>query len=302
MGDQQQATENPGVQDEQSAKPVLVISKLLGPPPYVLDPETLADSFNPFPWMKGNSFRQVDENTLVKYGGSVTLVEAEAMDFISRQTSVKCPQVLGAYELDGTAHILMSFEHGKLLYEFWQDASESEKEAVIGKLQHYLKEMRGIKGDYVGGFNRNPCRAGEFEWDFDKTDHKYGPYADEDGFNHGIAEALSRASPKPDVEDPESPEYNRMYTIQQLVHSLRGHDIVFTHGDLHPGNILVQDDLNVVILDWNTAGFYPAYWEWYKATWHGTFMPSFIRQVERYIPPYWIEANILSQIYNWIVG
>ncbi|KAI1877604.1 hypothetical protein JX265_003612 [Neoarthrinium moseri] len=245
MVHQQPATENPSGQDELGGKPVLITSKLLGPPPYVLDPETLADSFNPFPWMIGNSFRQVDENTLVKYGVGVTLVEAEAMDFVSRQTSIKCPQVVGAYELGGTAHILMSFERGKPLEEFWHGASENEKEAVIGQLQHYLNEMRGIKGDYVGGFNRNSCVAGEFEWDFDKTDRKYGPYADEDGFNHGIAEALSRASPKPDVEDPDSPEYNRMYTTQQMVHSLRGHDIVFTHGDLHTGNIIVQDDLTV---------------------------------------------------------
>lgn len=114
-------------------------------------------------------------------------------------------------------------------------------------------------------------------------------------------EALSWASPGPDVEDPESTAFNRQYATRQLVHSLRGHDIVFTHGDLHTGNIMVEDGTIVVILDWNTAGFYPAYWEWYKATWHGTFMPSFIRQVERYIPPYWIEANIMNQIFSLII-
>ncbi|KFA68039.1 hypothetical protein S40285_09015 [Stachybotrys chlorohalonatus IBT 40285] len=120
----------------------------------------MADSFNPFPGVTGSCFRQVDENTLVKYGPSVTLAEAEAMNFVSRQTSVKCPKVIGAYELNGNAYILMSFVRGKSLKTFWKDATKDEKERVIGQLQCYLSEMRSIKGDYVGGFNLSPCVAG----------------------------------------------------------------------------------------------------------------------------------------------
>ncbi|KAI2616941.1 kinase-like protein [Hypomontagnella submonticulosa] len=293
------AEASPGQEEE---KPLLITSALLGPPPYVLDPQDLPDSFNPFPSNASNQIRQIDKDTLVKYGPRVSLAEAEAMDYISRHTSIKCPKVIGAYELNGEGHIIMSLEDGKPLPYFWESATDEEKEAVIEKLRHYLNEMRSIKGDYVGGFNRSPCVAGEFTWDFYQSDHKYGPYPDEHGFNEGIIEALLRASPGPESTDPESVGYNRMYATRQLVHSLRSHEIVFTHGDLNSGNILVQDDLTVVILDWYTAGFYPAYWEWYKATWHGVFKPSFIRQVERYIPPYWIEANIMNQMFDRILG
>ncbi|KAI1118547.1 kinase-like protein [Nemania sp. NC0429] len=288
---------------EQQEKPVLITSKQLGLPPYVVDPKDLGSAFNPFPDHSGCSFRQVDDDTIVKYGHGVTLAEAEAMDFISSHTSIKCPKVRGAYVLDNIGYILMSYENGRSLASFWESASEEEKETVIGNLKRNLSEMREIKGDYVGGFNRSRCVAREFEWDYDHSDnHQYGPYTDEYGFNEGIVEALRRASPYPENEDEESIGYSRMYATRQLVHSLRNHEIVFTHGDLHSGNILVQDDLTVVILDWYTAGFYPDYWEWYKATWHGEFKPSFIRQVERYIPPYWIEANIMDQIFNLILG
>ncbi|KAI2602025.1 kinase-like protein [Hypoxylon sp. NC1633] len=293
-------TESSPVQQE---KPLVISSSLLGPPPYVLDPQDLPGSFNPFPGKSGSQFRQIDEETVVKYGPDVSLAEAEAMDFVSRNTSIKCPKVFGACLLDGVGHIIMSFEEGKSLSKFWKCASDKEKETVIEQLQRYLNEMRSIKGDYVGGFNRSPCVTGEFEWDFDKSDHhEYGPYPDEEAFNEGIIEAMSRASPFPENTDPESEPYNRMYATRQLVHSLRGHEIVFTHGDLGSANILIRDDLTVVILDWYTAGFYPAYWEWYKATWHGVFQPSFIRQVERYIPPYWIEANIMNQMFHEILG
>ncbi|KAI1189415.1 kinase-like protein [Nemania serpens] len=297
MEDHQPAEASP----EQQKKHVLITSKQLGPPPYVLDPKDLESAFNPFPGHAG--FREVDDDTLVKYGSRVTLAEAEAMNFVYNSTSIKCPKVLGAYILDNTGYILMSFEKGQSLASFWESSSDEDKDTVIGHLKRYLSEMRGIKGDYVGGFNRSGCVAREFEWDYDQSDdHQYGPYPDEYGFNEGILEALHRAHPGPANEDEESTGYNNIYAIRQLVHSLRNHEIVFTHGDLHTGNILVQDDLTVVILDWYTAGFFPEYWEWYKATSHGFYKPSFIRQVERYIPPFWIEANIMDYVFDKIIG
>jgi aminoglycoside phosphotransferase (APT) family kinase protein len=39
------------------------------------------------------------------------------------------------------------------------------------------------------------------------------------------------------------------------------HGIVFAHGDLHPGNILIHDGRVAAILDWEMAGWYPEYWE-----------------------------------------
>ena len=37
------------------------------------------------------------------------------------------------------------------------------------------------------------------------------------------------------------------------------HRILFTHGDLSPRNIIVQDGRIVDLLDWETAGLYPKY-------------------------------------------
>lgn len=37
--------------------------------------------------------------------------------------------------------------------------------------------------------------------------------------------------------------------------------IVFTHGDLSSLNILARVDDIVGIIDWETAGWYPSYWE-----------------------------------------
>jgi aminoglycoside phosphotransferase (APT) family kinase protein len=38
--------------------------------------------------------------------------------------------------------------------------------------------------------------------------------------------------------------------------------VVFTHGDLLPRNIMVEGTTITGVLDWATAGFYPSYWEY----------------------------------------
>jgi aminoglycoside phosphotransferase len=43
------------------------------------------------------------------------------------------------------------------------------------------------------------------------------------------------------------------------------HDIVFTHGDFRPNNIMVKDGRVTAIIDWEMAGWYPDYWEFAKA-------------------------------------
>lgn len=65
--------------------------------------------------------------------------------------------------------------------------------------------------------------------------------------------------------DPDSFFFNSKYVIQQTVRELKGHEIVLTYGDLHAGNIIFRSDGTVVILDWGLAGFWPEYWEFYRA-------------------------------------
>jgi hypothetical protein len=45
---------------------------------------------------------------------------------------------------------------------------------------------------------------------------------------------------------------------------IRGHKSVFTHGDLHPGNLILREDKTAVIIDWERSGWYPSFWEYCK--------------------------------------
>ena len=53
--------------------------------------------------------------------------------------------------------------------------------------------------------------------------------------------------------------------VIRFINSMPNHDIVLTHNDLAPRNILVRDGYVVAILDWELCGFNPSYWEYVKA-------------------------------------
>ena len=47
---------------------------------------------------------------------------------------------------------------------------------------------------------------------------------------------------------------------------------MFTHADLHMGNIIISRGVDslprvAAILDWHQSGWYPLDWEWLKAQW-----------------------------------
>lgn len=92
--------------------------------------------------------------------------------------------------------------------------------------------------------------------------------------------------------------------------------IVFTHGGLHPRNIIVSMGPNprlVSILGWEQAGWYPAYWELCKARWECSRYGTVGDWESNYLP--WIlevdewrsemggwNAGPLCQYWDYFIG
>jgi thiamine kinase-like enzyme len=75
---------------------------------------------------------------------------------------------------------------------------------------------------------------------------------------------------------------------------------VFTHGDLNPFNIMIRDKKVVAIIDWETAGWYPSYWE-YTAAWTGN---DVIRKgwqdlIPKFLDPYPEELSMEITRQKW---
>ena len=153
--------------------------------------------------------------------------------------------------------------------------------------------MREIPGDFIGGVDGSPCRDGVFEAGYgDYTSYSYGPYPSEESFDEGMIQSLRDRMPLKVLEgehDIESNFFNSECILYQTVRGLKNHKLVFTHGDLHAGNILVRTDGTVVLLDWGLAGFWPEYWEFYRAMHNPPWRASWDRVVEKFIPPFMLS-------------
>jgi len=72
--------------------------------------------------------------------------------------------------------------------------------------------------------------------------------------------------------------------IQLLPDGGTGLLVYFTHGDLLPHNILVDGSTITAIIDWETAGFYPEFWECCRMHDPGWMTPAWARVLARIFP------------------
>ncbi|GAD92600.1 predicted protein [Paecilomyces variotii No. 5] len=293
------ATEAQSEQTE--TEPRLIYSEAIGSPTIILDPEDLKTAEGLFPEKMGARLVFADSDMVAKFGHGVRLAEAEALHLVSTRTMIPVPKLLSAYILDGVGYIIMSYEEGESLENYWDRVSRMEQDRILAHLNDYVRQMRDIKGDFIGGLDGSPCRDGIFEAGYgDYQKYSYGPYQSEEDFNEGIVQAL-KDRPPPELlareDEPDSIFFTSEYILYQTVRALKGHEIVFTHGDLHTSNILVRSDGTPVIVDWGLAGFWPEYWEFYRAMFNPPWRASWDRMVERIIPPYYVEYSIMKKVF-----
>ncbi|KAJ5945055.1 kinase-like domain-containing protein [Penicillium verrucosum] len=282
----------------------LIYSEIIGPPSIILDPGDLQTATKLCSDKMGARVVFADSETVAKFGHGVRLAEAEAMHLASTRTTIATPRLLSAYILDDVGYIVMSYERGESLERYWDRVSEPEQNRVLEQLRDYVNQMREIPGDFIGALDRSSCRDGIFEAGYgDYTSYSYGPYPSEESFNEGIVQAL-RDRMRPKVlereNDIESHFFNGEYMLYQTVRGLKNHKIVFTHGDLHPGNIIVRADGTVVLLDWGLAGFWPEYWELYRALFNIPWRASWDGMVEKFIPPFYVEHSVIKRVFGTV--
>ncbi|KAI1928504.1 hypothetical protein LOZ65_001997 [Ophidiomyces ophidiicola] len=174
----------------------------------------------------------------IKYGKFQHLSSAEAMQTIASNTSIPVPKIYCAFERMGITYIVMS-----------------RLKAVRSVKEDYIDEMRCLKPPAVGvveGVN------GSMLYDLRVSgDMKgYGPFDSVPSFHSFLTNAVEQST----NQFPEINQLLAMYQTSQFT-------TCFTHGDLNSANILVDGDRIAGIVDWDTCGWYPEYWE-YTTAWN----------------------------------
>lgn len=87
---------------------------------------------------------------------------------------------------------------------------------------------------------------------------------------------------------------------------VEGRSPIFTHSDLQRKNILVQEvegfkgrkDFHVSLVDWESAGWYPVYWEYFAAFLSWKWNDDWCNKVVVAVDSWPAEAAMMKIIYQ----
>lgn len=174
--------------------------------------------------------------------------EPKVLRLIQAQTSIPAPRLIDSWESEGITNILMTRARGVPIEEVCHLMSYAERDGFAKALRACVQQMRKIPNptpylicDTLGGpivDHRIPGGEG-------------GPFATETEFNDHLASHMAHSF-------AQVAEWKDLRTIHHQ-------HFYFTHSDFHPSNLLVERGRLSSIVDWESAGFRPEYWEFTKA-------------------------------------
>lgn len=216
----------------------------------------------------GRKVVRISEDRVVKSGPNLRAHEAPTLRYVAANTTIPVPRVHDVHWEDGrVTAIEMDYMPGKTLQEVWDTLDHNQKVSIADELHQYVSQLRGLKGDYIGGIDRGKAIIGR------RIPVEGGPFESERMFNEFILSDIVSSAPRPMW-------HYAKYALED------NHEIVFTHADLAPRNILVGENGQVTaILDWEYAGWYPEHWEYIKALRELRPVPGWWDYLSRILPP-----------------
>ena len=192
-------------------------------------------------------------NICVKYGPFQHISEAATMQYIAANTNMPVPKVYCAFERKGVTYIVMSRIAGSPLGHRWEQRSAESIERILKQLKGHVSEMRSLRPADEGGVQA--VDGGKlYDVRLSGGVYGFGPFRSVQDFHSFLRDGIGSST-------GQHPEVNELVDK----HTTAQYGISFTHGDLNSMNILTKGDDVVGIVDWDTAGWFPEYWEYTTA-------------------------------------
>lgn len=227
---------------------------------------------------------KVEDSIYVKRGTSHQIRrEADALDFVRQHTSIPIPSVFEIHiDEDDTnpgSWLSMNAIPGCPLTDAWPNMNEEARKATQTDLHSYLYELRAVPPPtpaYIGS-----CKGGPAYDHRLNNGHPCGPFASESDFNDFLVTPVARCPRKELVN-----HYRR-----QLADD---HGVAFTHADLCGEHIFVEPTTGRItgIIDWEMAGWWPAYWEYTKSRFGNRYKTWWKKLIANVLDPYQHELRI----------
>jgi aminoglycoside phosphotransferase len=228
-------------------------------------------------------------NFCIKYGDSVTLAEANTLRFIAQHTTIPVPTVHHTFTHHGKTYILMERIRGETIAKRWRSLSDTSKASIFGQLIRMVKELRSIPSETTGISNVD---GGPIYDSRLPQKSLWGPFDTIHDFHLALRNNVTYKSLETQIHG--SLTRTAVSDMQQLVtfHESVTQTPVLTHGELSSFNILIREDKVVGIIDWETAGWLPYYWE-YTTAWHANPQNLFWqKEVDNFLDSHEVELGM----------
>ncbi|KAL6923043.1 hypothetical protein ACHAPO_006526 [Fusarium lateritium] len=212
---------------------------------------------------------QISPSQVVKISTSLDHDSITNLQYIRKHAQeVPTPSCLGALQCGPWTYAFMTRAEGETLETVWPRLLTSHKLSIQQQLNTIFQQIRQKGRDLdqgrptshrIGSFVSGRCK--DMRRDLREAE---GPIQKEAQLNDFLCRQARRT---------ETPWIKMVRSFMS-----EDHELVMTHGDLHPRNIMVQWDSHTEVtpdsethirvtslIDWELAGWYPAYWEFVKA-------------------------------------
>ncbi|KAF9884966.1 hypothetical protein FE257_000876 [Aspergillus nanangensis] len=155
---------------------------------------------------------------------------------------------------------------------------------------------------FYGSVNQGPVPHRYF-FSREKDPTITGPFQTEEEFGKAIA-LRSKAT----WSESNSHSFLSDYLARHLPSALLNHPPTFTHGDLYRENVLVRKIVNsatseeeyevAALLDWETAGWYPSYWEYAHIFPLLQWIDDWPAYIEKILDPLPLEGAMMRVVFS----
>ncbi|THZ57474.1 APH-domain-containing protein [Aureobasidium pullulans] len=204
---------------------------------------------------------QLPFGLILKWSDGTRAEEVLAME-AARRAGMPVPRVICYGEQPDSPHapvsILMTRLPGHELGAVYETLDAAEQETILQEMDAYISSMRKWKSPW--GEQRICSLSGTSIRSVRVPFHSMGPFDTEDQMNDYLLYPQDYHESYYDHE----PDFLNLKKRVDVLFSDK-HDIVYTHGDLKHHNIMVHNGHVSGFIDWESAGWYPEYWDFTTA-------------------------------------
>ncbi|KAF8823525.1 hypothetical protein HHX47_DHR10000188 [Lentinula edodes] len=177
------------------------------------------------------------------------------MRFVRKRTTIPVPFIVDyLVSDDNESYLIMELILGETLADQYGSLTEDVCRIIIRDLIDITNELRSIpppsRPPLVCGLGSIPIDCRRIQLNGSSS---FGPFDSVKAFHEELIKFSNLEFPNQETESAALSKIHRLYE--------KPYRIVFTHNDLHPGNVIVDANFRIVgIIDWESSGWMPEYW------------------------------------------